>query len=97
VTARRAGSVIAILLAGSILRVAYLDADPNYYAWAGYITDGGRWVKHARDLALFGQATELDWPAHVHLAPLFHLAHVAIFGLLGVSVFTARLLTALSG
>ena len=96
-TARRAGSVLAILLVGSILRVAYLDADPNYYAWAGYITDEGRWVKHARDLVLFGQASELDWAAHVHLAPLFHLTHLAVFELLGVSTFSARLPTALSG
>ena len=93
----RLGVVIAILFAGSILRFAYLDADPDYYAWVGYITDEGRWVEHARGLALFGQATELDWPAHVHVAPLFDLAHVVVFGLLGVSLFTARLLTALSG
>lgn len=93
----RLGGVIAILFVGSILRFAYLDADPDYYAWVGYITDEGRWVEHARGLALFGQATELDWPAHVHVAPLFDLAHVAVFGLLGVNLFTARLLTALSG
>jgi predicted membrane-bound mannosyltransferase len=94
---KRAGGVIAILLVGAILRFAYLDADPDYYAWAGYITDEGRWVKHARDLVLFRQAAELDWAAHVHVAPLFHVAHVAVFKLVGVSLLTARLLTAVSG
>ena len=58
---------LAVLLAGSVLRLAYLDADPDYYAWAGYITDEGRWVAHARELALFGRVVNTDWLLHLHL------------------------------
>jgi hypothetical protein len=82
---------------GVALRLVYLDADPDYYAWIGYITDEGRWLKHARDLALFGHVIGEEQGLHVHLAPLFHLAHAFVFKLVGVSFVTTRVLTALSG
>jgi hypothetical protein len=34
------------------MRFLYLGADPHYDEWVGYITDEGRWIGHARVLAL---------------------------------------------
>jgi hypothetical protein len=90
---------LAIVVAGSILRLTYLDADPDYYAWAGYITDEGRWVAYARDLALFGGVGDPNWLLRFHLilAPLFQAISYVAFALLGVSVWSARLPSALAG
>jgi hypothetical protein len=90
--------VLVTLCAGVALRLLYLDADPYYYEWIGYISDEGRWVQHARSLALHesfwgGHAREL----HLFLAPLFQLVHYLIFSLAGVSVWTSRVFTAVSG
>jgi len=90
---------LAVLVAGSVLRLAYLDSDPDYYVWVGYITDEGRWVGHARDLALFGRIVNTHWLPllHLFLAPLFQAISYAVFELLGVSIWSARLPTALAG
>jgi hypothetical protein len=88
---------LAVLVGAIVLRILYLDADPDYYSWVGYITDEGRWVAHARELALFGRIINIDWLIHLLLAPLFQAANYAVFTLLGVSIWTARLVTALSG
>jgi hypothetical protein len=80
------------------LRFVYLDADPDYYAWAGYITDEGRWVAHARELSLFGRIINGgDELLHLLVAPLFQAVTYAVFRVLGVSFWTARLLPAISG
>src|SRR5262249_23957582 len=68
---------LAVLLGGATLRLVYLDADPDYYAWAGYITDEGRWVAHARELALFGRIVNADWLVHLFpAAPFPAISHV---------------------
>lgn len=89
--------VLAVLALGLLLRLLYLDADPHYYEWKGYITDEGRWVQNARSLALGGTLFEHEWNLHFFLAPLFQLANYAVFAVGGVSFLTARLLTAVSG
>src|SRR6266851_2733444 len=89
--------IVAILMAGVALRFVHLDADPDYYAWVGYVTDEGRWIAHAREMVLFGHLVNTDWLVHLLLAPLFQAASFVIFSLLGVSIWTSRLLTALSG
>jgi 4-amino-4-deoxy-L-arabinose transferase-like glycosyltransferase len=89
--------VPAVLLLGVGLRLAFLDADPDYYAWAGYITDEGRWVAHAREMALFGHIVHADWLLHLILAPLFQATAYVAFELFGVSIWAARLPTALAG
>jgi hypothetical protein len=89
--------VVALLLAGAGLRLAFLDADPDYYAWVGYITDEGRWVAHAREMALFGHLGQGEWLLHLILAPLFQAVAYVSFHLFGVSIWAARLPTALAG
>lgn len=88
---------VALIVAGVALRLAFLDADPDYYAWIGYITDEGRWVAHARALALFGHLGRGEWLLHLILAPLFQAVAYVAFELFGVSIWAARLPTALAG
>src|SRR5260221_3924478 len=90
--------IFVVLSVGIALRLLYLDADPYYYEWVGYIIDEGRWVQHARGLVLHqtvlgGHAHNL----HLFLAPLFQLVHYLIFALAGVSIWTSRVFTALCG
>ncbi|HWN16516.1 MAG TPA: hypothetical protein VNU02_21795, partial [Candidatus Dormibacteraeota bacterium] len=89
--------IVAVLAAGVALRFVHLDADPDYYAWVGYVTDEGRWIAHAREMVLFGHLVNTEWLIHLLLAPLFQAVSFVIFSLLGVSIWTSRLLTAFSG
>jgi hypothetical protein len=88
---------LIILATGILLRWLHLDADPESYIWNGYITDEGRWIAHARALALFGDTDSLDWSLHLFLAPLFQAANYVVFEVFGVSMLTSRLLAATSG
>lgn len=88
---------VAVLAGGIALRFLYLDADPHYYSWNGYITDEGRWVAHARAMILFHSPSSVGWILHLLLAPLFQGVNYAVFALLGVSMLTSRLFTALCG
>ena len=87
-----------VLIIGILLRSIHLDADPYYYEWAGYITDEGRWVQQARSLALHGTLVG-PYLTNVNfsLAPLFQLSNYLVFELLGVSLLTSRIFTALCG
>jgi 4-amino-4-deoxy-L-arabinose transferase-like glycosyltransferase len=89
--------VFGMVVIGISLRFLFLDADPYYYEWAGYITDEGRWVENARSLALFGELFGQNPTLHFHLAPLFQLTNYIIFELGGVSILTSRIFTALCG
>jgi hypothetical protein len=85
-------------LAGGIaLRFLYLGADPYYYEWNGYITDEGRWIAHARALALFGDVGSVGSSLHLLLAPLFQAVSFLVFAVLDVSLWSARLVSAVSG
>src|SRR5262249_14140551 len=88
----------AVVFTGILLRCLYLDADPRYYDWVGYITDEGRWIQEARNLALYGHVEfSSGMNFHLFMAPLFQLSNYLVFELLGVSLLTSRLLTALTG
>ena len=87
-----------MVFTGTLLRFLYLDSDPHYYEWIGYITDEGRWVQHARNLALHGTLVDSSgMNFHLFMAPLFELSNYLVFELLGVSIFASRLFTALCG
>src|SRR5258708_40256681 len=88
--------VVGVVLTGILLRFLYLDADPDYYAWIGYITDEGRWVAHAREMALFGHLTNTDWLVHLIVAPLFAARTRLTFLLPGASLSRSAPLAALS-
>jgi hypothetical protein len=90
---------VAILVVGALIRLLYLDADPRYYAWAGYVTDEGRWTQQAREIALFGSLDLEYWLAVVHLAvaPLYQAATWVSFVIFGVGVSSARAVSAAAG
>lgn len=89
---------LGVVFVGTWLRFIYLDADPRYYQWVGYITDEGRWVQHARNLALQGTlADSSDLNFHLFMAPFFEFLNYLVFKLIGVSLLSSRILTALCG
>lgn len=87
----------AVLAIGIALRFIYLDADPQYYDWVGYITDEGRWIQHARSLTLFGGLFDHNMDLHFYLAPFYQLLNYLVFKVAGVSLFSSRLLSAFCG
>lgn len=87
---------MGVLIGGILLRFLYLNADPYYYEWVGYITDEGRWVQHGRSLALYGVLIDGNG-LHFLIAPLFEFVNYAVFQLAGVSFLTSRIFTALCG
>src|SRR5262245_7603007 len=90
-------ATVSIVILGVALRVLFLDADPHYYEWIGYITDEGRWTDAARQLALFGRVAPPLWSLHVVVAPLFQLLSYVVFALSHVSVLSSRLLSVIAG
>ena len=89
--------VFLVVALGVGLRFLRLDADPYYYDWIGYVTDEGRWVDQARELALFGRSGEPGPSLHVLVGPLFQALSYGVFRVLDVSVLSSRLLSAVSG
>jgi hypothetical protein len=87
---------LGVLGTGILLRFLYLDADPQYSEWVGFITDEGRWVRHGRSLALFGNLAD-GRNLHLFLAPLFQLSNYFVFELVGVKISASRLLSAMCG
>ena len=89
---------LTVLAIGVLLRFIYLDADPYYYEWVGYITDEGRWVQHARSFSLFGSLLfDHNIYLHFYLAPFYQLITYLVFETAGVSLFTSRVLSAFCG
>jgi hypothetical protein len=84
------------LVIGILLRLLYLDADPQPSEWVGFVTDEGRWVRHGRSLALYGNLTD-GHSLHLFIAPLFQLSNYLVFELVGVKILASRILTALCG
>ena len=91
------GLALVVVAGGIALRFLLLGADPYYYEWNGYITDEGRWIAHARALLLFGGMGSVGSTLHLMLAPLYQAASYAVFTLLDVSLWSARLISAASG
>lgn len=92
-------AAIGVLVAGALLRLVALSADPRYYAWSGHLTDEGRWTQQAREFALFRSLELEHWLAVVHLAvaPLYQAATLISFELFGVGFASARLVSAVAG
>ena len=88
----------AVVAFGVVLRVLYLDADPQYYDWIGYITDEGRWIYQAREMFLFHTISrDPVYEIHLVLAPLFQLVNYFIFSLIGSNSMSSRIFTAICG
>lgn len=89
---------LLVALVGCAARLAMLDADPKLADWIGYVTDEGRWVETARNLALFGDPGLYELSKlHLALSPGFQIVNYIVFKLTSPSLWSARLFTALSG
>jgi hypothetical protein len=80
-----------------LLRVAFLNSDPNYYEWAGYVIDEGRWTQGSIEVLLHGELPQAIGGEHVGVAPLFEAVNFLVFQIFGISFATARAFTAASG
>ncbi|HVE89314.1 MAG TPA: hypothetical protein VNA44_06390, partial [Burkholderiaceae bacterium] len=87
--------LIALSCAG---RLIYLDADPSFPTWIGYVVDEGRWSETARNLALFGDP-DVNWFSRLHLfiSPGYQAVNYLVFLALGVDFWSARIFGAVAG
>ena len=82
----------ALVAAAGLARFAFLDADPKFEHWVGYVTDEARWVETARNLALFGEPGLYTLSKlHLVLSPAHQAATLVAFKLFDVGFWTARL------
>ena len=91
--------MVSLLALGMLLRLIFLDSDPDYDKWLGFVVDEGRWTELARELVLFG-SPDLDSGfsrLHLILAPAYQAITAVFFAALGVGFTSARLVSALSG
>jgi 4-amino-4-deoxy-L-arabinose transferase-like glycosyltransferase len=89
--------VIAALVAGGLLRTAWLTADPPTHATVGVVWhDEGAWVHNARNRVLWGTWRTDNWNP-MFIAPVFTALEFGAFSLWGVGTWQARMIPALSG
>ena len=90
--------VILLIVLASAGRLIYLDADPSFPTWIGYVVDEGRWSETARNLALFGDP-DVNWFSRLHLfmSPGYQAVNYIVFLALGVDFWSARLFGAVAG
>ena len=90
--------VIVLIVLASAGRLIYLDADPSFPTWIGYVVDEGRWNETARNMALFGDP-DVNWFSRLHLfiSPGYQAVNYIVFLALGVDFWSARLFGALAG
>lgn len=91
-------AVLAVMVVGILLRFVYLDADPYYYLWIGYIPDEGRWNESARNL-IHGRSifVQHGFNFHLLLAPIFQLTNYLVYLAFDISRLTSRLFPAIWG
>lgn len=88
---------LIVLIIGILLRFLYLDADPHYYGWNGYVTDEGRWNESARSLVHYGSLFTHDGSLHLMLSPLFQFTNYLFYLFFDISRLTSRLFPAICG
>ena len=90
-------AVLAALALGSVLRIAWLTADPPTHATVGIVWhDEGPWVHNARNRVLWGIWRTDEWNP-VFIAPVFTALEFAAFSAFGVGTWQARTVPVLSG
>ena len=82
--------LIVAVLAGALLRLGFLTADPPTHATVGIVWhDEGAWTHNARNKALFGEWSLDAWNP-VFIAPVFTAAEYVAFAAFGVGLWQAR-------
>lgn len=92
------GFVILLIVLACAARLIYLDADPSFPTWIGYVADEGRWSETARNLALFGDP-DINWFSRLHffISPGYQAVNYLIFVAFGVDFWSARIFGAVAG
>jgi 4-amino-4-deoxy-L-arabinose transferase-like glycosyltransferase len=88
--------IILLLVALFLFQLVNLDSDPSPLKRIGDLGDEGYWVHNARSKVLFDTFTPDDWKISYFGAPLFNLLTYTSFKLVGVSYFSARLVSMVS-
>ena len=86
--------MLAVALA---LRVVNLDADPSPLISRDFITDEGQWAHNARNALIFDQLRLDDYNPGLYSAYLYHSLLRLTFSVFGMSIVTARLVSAVAG
>jgi 4-amino-4-deoxy-L-arabinose transferase-like glycosyltransferase len=85
-----------VLLAGLMLRLIHLDADPPFWLEKDFVSDEGWWVHNSRNKVLFNRWFLDDFNTF-YSAPVFVGLEFVVMKLLGVDFWSIRLVPALSG
>jgi 4-amino-4-deoxy-L-arabinose transferase-like glycosyltransferase len=94
---RFAIGLLAALVLGGILRVAWLTSDPPTHAPVGIVWhDEGPWVHNARNRVLWGTWRTDNWNP-VFIAPVFTGLEFVAFSAAGVGTWQARTVPVASG
>jgi 4-amino-4-deoxy-L-arabinose transferase-like glycosyltransferase len=89
--------LIGAVVAGALLRLCFLTADPPTHATVGIVWhDEGAWTHNARNKALFGEWSLDAWNP-VFIAPIFTAAEYVAFALFGVGLWQARVVPVVLG
>ncbi len=88
---------VAILLTGILLRVAWVEADPDYYNWFGFYIDEWRWTEVARTFFHTGGISFSPRNYNTILAPGFEAATLLSYQILGASLFSVRVFPIMCG
>jgi hypothetical protein len=90
-------ALVATFAVGTLMRVAWLRADPPVVDAVGVVWhDEGAWVHNARNRALFGTWRTDAWNP-VFVAPVFTALEYESFRAFGVGVWQARVVPVVSG
>ena len=90
-------TLLAVLALGSVLRLAWLTADPPTHATVGIVWhDEGPWVHNARNRVLWGTWRTDAWNP-VFIAPVFTALEFVAFSAFGVGTWQARTVPVASG
>ncbi len=90
---------LIVLVIGILLRFLFLDADPHYYSWNGYITDEGRWNESARNMFYYSSIFiyRSSGVLHLVIAPLFQFTNYLFYLLFDLNHLTSRMFPAICG
>ena len=94
---RTALAGLGVVGLGCALRLLWLDADPDYARWQGFVTDEGRWIENARRLHLFGQPLSANSNLHLVIAPLYQAISFAAMSLADLGRASVRFFPAVCG
>lgn len=92
------GLALALILAiAAALRLWDIDADPPAAVDGDFISDEGWWAHNARNHYLYGRWITDDWNHPAFATPVHTLMLRAAFGVLGLGLGQARVVSAISG